>query len=194
MQNSLNPRGHPGQRASPPLATAELATRECRAPSPASEREALVLISESITESRDGVLQRLAETALDLCSAGSAGISVEERAGSDPPVFRWRAAAGRLAPWLGGTMPRDFSPCGVVLDSGSVQLMREPVNYYDYLAQFPPIAEVLLVPMRDGGVTIGTLWVVDHDGTRRFDREDAAVLERLSVFAAAALKVAFTRD
>lgn len=193
MPNSLPQDDRARRPSSPPLATDELATRDCRAASPASEREALVLITESITESRDGVLQRLAETALDLCSAGSAGISVEERNGSDPPVFRWRAAAGRLAPWLGGTMPRDFSPCGVVLDSGAVQLMREPVDYYDYLAEFPPIAEVLLVPVRDGSIPIGTLWVVDHDGARRFDREDAAVLGRLSVFAAAALRIAFAR-
>jgi len=181
--------------ADPPatLATIELATRPCRDARPAAERAALVLISEAITESRDGVLQRLAETARDLCSAGSAGISVEERDGTGPWFFRWRAAAGRLAPWLGGTLPRDFSPCGVVLDTGALQLMRDPVRQYPYLGDFPPITEVLLVPVRDGQVPIGTLWVVDHDGTRQFDREDASSLERLSWFAAAALRMATTR-
>jgi GAF domain-containing protein len=177
-----------------PLATAELATRPSRGTRPEAERKALVLISEAISESRDGVLQRLAETALDLCHAGSAGISVEEDDGTAPAVFRWRAVAGKLAPWLGGTMPRDFSPCGVVLDTGSVQLMTEPVRYYAYIASLPHVAEVLLVPVNDGARPIGTLWVVHHDDGRRFDRDDAHALERLARFAAAALQMSVAPD
>ena len=176
-----------------PLATAQLATRPSRATRPDVERHALVLLTEAIQESRDGVLQRLAETALDLCNAGSAGISVEEDDGVSPPVFRWRAAAGRFAPWLGGTMPRHFSPCGVVLDTGSVQLMTHPVRYYGYIAPFPYIAEVLLVPVNDGSRPIGTLWVVHHEADRHFDREDAQALERLARFVAAALQQTVAR-
>ena len=52
------------------------------------------------------VLQRLVELVLDLCRAGSAGLSVLEPGAADGAVFRWRAVAGAFAAHLGGTMPR----------------------------------------------------------------------------------------
>lgn len=179
---------HPG--AVLPLATSELDSRRCHAARPEAEVRAFALVCAAVAESHDGVLQRLAESALALCDAGSAGISVEEHDADGTAYFRWRAVAGRFAPYLGGIMPRSFSPCGVVLDTGALQLMTEPVRYYTFIAEFPHIVEVLLVPVAEGRHAIGTLWVVAHDDQRKFDAEDARTLQRLARFAAAALPVA----
>ena len=61
------------------------------------------------------ILQQLVETALELCGAQSAGISLLEEENGQP-IFRWHGVAGEYAPHLWSTTPREFSPCGTVLD------------------------------------------------------------------------------
>jgi PAS domain S-box-containing protein len=130
------------------------------------------------------VLQKLADTLLVLCRAGSAGVSILE---PDAGVFRWRAAAGRFAPILDGTIPRDASPCGVVLDRDTALLFDRPQRHFPDLARIdPPAHEVLLVPFHNGGKSVGTVWAVGHTPERKFDGEDARLLEILSRFASAA--------
>jgi hypothetical protein len=91
-------------------------------------------------------LQRLADTALGLCHAHSAGISLlEDEDGRK--IFRWHALAGRYAPHLWGTTPREFSPCGTVLDRDTPQLMHYLERHYTYFEQVSPqIVEALLIP------------------------------------------------
>src|SRR5688572_7709323 len=91
------------------LTTADLARR----PDHAAENGALVALAAEMAASPATILQKLADSALELCAADSAGVSVLEAEGGQE-VFRWRAAAGAFAPHLGGTMPRHASPCGVV--------------------------------------------------------------------------------
>lgn len=102
-------------------------------------------------------LQHL-ETALTLCGAHSAGISLlEEENGSK--IFRWHALAGEFAPHLWGTTPRDFSPCGTVFDTNQVQLMSNLDRHFQYFADVKPrIAEALPVPFHAGGEAVGTIW------------------------------------
>ena len=118
--------------------------------------------------------------------AQRAGVSLlEEEEGR--PIFRWHALAGRYAPHLWGTTPREFSPCGTVLDTDSTQLMSQLDRHYKYFAEVAPrISEALLVPFRVGGKAVGTVWVVSHDDARQFDAEDARVMETIAEFAAAA--------
>ena len=81
-----------------------------------------------------------------ICQADSAGISILE-SDDRKPIFRWHATAGDFPAYLGGTTPRDFSPCGVVLDRNAPQLMTNPVRYYPYIAELSPhVAELLLIP------------------------------------------------
>jgi signal transduction histidine kinase len=170
------------------IATHELLNRPSRAPDFEAENAALTALIEAMAQTPDIVLQKLADTALRLCQAGAAGVSIAEGNGRDD-VFRWRATAGNYAPYLGGTMPRHFSPCGVVLERNAPILMIGMERYYDYVSSLnAPPHEALLVPFQSDGVTVGTLWVVAHDDTRRFDGEDLRILQSLTHFAAMAVQ------
>ena len=124
------------------------------------------MLARELTHSPDSVLQRLVESAAELCRAGSAGISlIEEEKGRK--IFRWRAIAGQFAKNLLGTTPRDFSPCGVVVDRNAVELFSRPGLHYPYLDEVNPrISEALLAPFALGGERIGTVWVITHDDNR----------------------------
>ena len=173
------------------LITAELARRPSRPPDHAAESRALAALAREMAADPGAVLQRLVELVLDLCRAGSAGLSVLEPGGADDPVFRWRAVAGAFAPHLGGTMPRDASPCGVVIDRDEVLLFDRPGRFFRALRGVePPVREALLAPWHADGGPVGTLWAVAHDPDRRFDAEDARLLAGLAGFAAAAHRTA----
>ena len=77
------------------LKTAELKQRASRLPDFEAENRALVGLAEAMASSPKEILQRLVETALELCDAGSAGISlIEEENGEN--IFRWHALTGAL--------------------------------------------------------------------------------------------------
>jgi len=150
------------------------------------EARAMRELRAALAGSPRGVLQKLSEVALALCHAHSAGVSLLEKRG-DAAQFRWYAVAGEWQRLLWTTLPRDFSPCGTVLDRAGVQLMVEPVRHFTPLAALsPPVAEALLVPFSVRGELVGTVWVIAHDAECRFDAEDRRVLSRLTTFAAAA--------
>jgi len=145
----------------------------------------LVALAQTLANSPEHVLQQLVEAALELCRAQSAGISLlEEENGRK--IFRWHGIAGQFAPHVWGTTPREFSPCGTVLDTDRIQLMSRLDRHFTYFAQVEPrIAEALLIPFHVRGEAVGTIWVVSHDETRHFDAEDARVMTALGEFAAA---------
>ena len=168
------------------IRTQELNLRPPRQPNFEALAGALVTLAQTLANSPEEILQQLVETALKLCQAQSAGISLlEEEDGRN--IFRWHGVAGRYAPHLWGTTPREFSPCGTVLDTDSVQLMSGLDRHFTYFAEVdPPIAEALLIPFHVGGDAVGTIWIISHDDTRQFDAEDARVITALGEFAAAA--------
>jgi transcriptional regulator with GAF, ATPase, and Fis domain len=47
----------------------------------------------------------------------------------------------------------------------------------------PRIYEALLIPFHSDHKPIGTVWVVTHDSTRQFDREDERIVSTLAKFA-----------
>ena len=166
--------------------THELNRRQPRQPDFAAVISALVSLARTMADSPERTLQQLVEAALTLCHAHSAGISLLEDE-NGRKIFRWHGVAGEYAPHLWGTTPRDFSPCGTVLDTNQIQLMSHLDRHFRYFADVKPsIAEALLVPFHVGGEAVGTLWVISHDESRQFDREDARVLTTLGEFAAAA--------
>jgi signal transduction histidine kinase len=168
------------------LCTEELERRPARKPNLEAVTGALVTLAQTMANTPERTLQQLVESAMNLCLAHSAGISLlEEEDGQK--IFRWHGVAGKYAPHLWETTPRDFSPCGTVLDTGATQLMSHLDRHFSYFADVkPPIAEALLVPFRVAGKTVGTIWVISHDQTRQFDAEDARVMTTLGEFAAAA--------
>jgi signal transduction histidine kinase len=168
------------------ISTQELNSRPARQPDPEAVTGALVRLGHTMAESPERVLQQLVDTALELCHAQSAGLSLlEEENGRK--IFRWHGVAGESAPYRWGTTPREFSPCGTVLDTDQMQLMSQLDRHFTYFSQVRPrISEALLVPFHVAGEAVGTIWVISHDPARRFDAEDARVMATLGEFAAGA--------
>ncbi len=165
------------------LITKELARRESRPPDYAAENRAINELAREIANSPQTLLQRLVNLALELCGAGSAGVSILEleEAGS---FFRWHAIAGEWAPHAWGTLPRFASPCGTVLDRNCPLLFEHPERFFTAARGVePPIHEVLLVPFHVRGETVGTVWVLSHSPELLFQAEDARLLMSLSSFA-----------
>ncbi|HEY1465014.1 MAG TPA: GAF domain-containing sensor histidine kinase [Terriglobales bacterium] len=166
------------------ISTLMLSGRRTRAPNHVAENDALIALAEKLATSPDGILQMLAERALNLCQAQTCGISL---LGTDGTHFYWPALTGVWASHVGGSMPRGFSPCGTVLDRNAAQLMSHPERHFAYFAAVTPwIEEVLLVPFYVGGKAVGTIWVIIHDQSHRFDSEDLRIMTNLGIFAAAA--------
>jgi PAS domain S-box-containing protein len=169
------------------LATSELIRRPFREPNYRAETEALHELMEGFAQDPSKVLQRLVEVAMRCCGATSAGLSVDETDADGRRAFRWHATAGRFAPLLNTTLPYEASPCGHVVRTQTTQLMHRLELAYPIADTIDPwIREVLLAPFFTAGTPVGTLWVVDHGDSRRFDAEDRRILESLAGFAAIA--------
>ena len=176
------------------LCTDELNQRPSRPPDYETENRALLLLAQTLADSPRTILQTLADTILEVFKAGSAGISLltKEDGGK---TFYWPAIAGVWKPHIGGGTPRDFGPCGDVLDCGAPLLFRHFERRYPYLQPVAPLVEeCLLVPFYVQGTAVGTIWAIAHDERRRFDAEDRRQLENLSRFASAAFQVVEALD
>jgi PAS domain S-box-containing protein len=168
------------------LSTVELSRRPSRPPDHAAENQALIELARVMATSPDTILQQLAETALRLCRADSAGLSLLEDA-DRRSNFHWRAVAGQWASHLNGGTPRDFGPCGTVLDRNVALMCSHPELDFPYFGEITPLLEeALLIPLYVKGEALGTIWVVSHDARHRFDAEDLRVMTNLGIFAAAA--------
>jgi len=166
------------------LCTEELHRRPSRPPNYENENRALVKLSSALADSPSTILQTLAETILDITQCDSAGLSLLTKDGKTPDVcgkrFYWPAIAGMWNPHVGGGTPRDFGPCGDVLDQNRTLLFRHFERRYPYLLQVAPAAEeCLLVPFYVAGEAAGTIWAIMHSGRRKFDAEDDRVMASL---------------
>jgi PAS domain S-box-containing protein len=176
------------------LPTDELLRRPSRPPDYAAENQAIVALTKEMATSPEGILQRLAATALSLCRAHSAGLSLLED-GDQKSNFHWRAIAGRWTPHVNGGTPRDFGPCGTVLDQGVAMVCSHPELDFPYWSLIKPVLEEgLLIPFYIKSEAVGTIWVVAHDTSRRFDAEDLRVMNSLSTFAAGAYQTLLFRN
>jgi PAS domain S-box-containing protein len=176
------------------LCTEELHRRPSRLPDYENENRALVALAQVLADSPHTVLQTLADTLLDICQAGSAGVSLlttEE----DGKRFYWPAIAGSWKSHIGGGTPRDFGPCGDVLDRNTPLLFSHVERRYTYFKPvLPPVEEALLVPFYVGGKAVGTIWVVAHEEHRKFDAEDLRIMSSLGRFASSAYQVLLSLD
>ena len=162
----------------------ELSQRPSRPPDHAAENRALLKLARTMAVAPEGLLQELAETALTLCGAHTAGISLLE---PDKKRFYWPAIAGRWAEHVGGGTPREYGPCGTVLDCAVPLMFSHPERDFDYLAPVtPPVEEALLMPFYVDEKAVGTIWIIAHDHSRRFEVEDLRLVTNLGTFAAAA--------
>lgn len=169
------------------LCTNELDRRSKRPPDYETENRALVSLAQAMADSPRTILQTLAETILEVFKCGSAGISLLTE---DEKRFYWPAIAGVWSEHIGGGTPRDFGPCGDVLDRDIPLMFRHPERRYDYLQSIMPSPEeCLLVPFYVAGKAVGTIWAITHSQRRQFDAEDRRQLVSLGRFASSAYQV-----
>lgn len=174
------------------LRTEELRRRAARPPDHEKENRALVALAQALADSPQTVLQVLADTLLDVCRAGSAGISLLS-IDDGGKRFYWPAIAGSWKPHIGGGTPRDFGPCGDVLDRNSTLLFTHVERRYPYFQPVQPcVEEALLVPFYVGGKAVGTIWAVAHESGRKFDAEDERLMNSLGKFASSAYQMLAT--
>jgi signal transduction histidine kinase/ActR/RegA family two-component response regulator len=172
----------------------ELADRPARQPDYAAENKALVRLARAQTGPKTSLWQEIAEVALAVCEAGSAGISLVEGSGENRS-FRWQAVAGVCAGLRGKTTAWNECPCGVTLQKGTPQLFIRPQLHFSCLRVAEvDVAEGVVVPIASGDVQLGAIWVMSHTAERRFDREDVRILSNLAIFAGAALTIVDARD
>lgn len=173
------------------LCTEELHRRPSRPVDYEMENRALVKLVSALADSPSTILQTLAETILDITQCDSAGLSLLTKDGNSPDVsgkrFYWPAIAGTWNPHVGGGTPRNFGPCGDVLDQNRPLLFRHFERRYPYLLPVIPAAEeCLLVPFYVAGEAVGTIWAIMHSDRRKFDAEDDRVMASLGKFASSA--------
>jgi PAS domain S-box-containing protein len=176
------------------LRTEELDRRRSRPPDFEKENRALVALTQALSDSPHTILQTLAETILNICDCGSAGISLLTTHDGGKR-FYWPAIAGQWQPHIGGGTPRDFGPCGTVLDRNCPLLFTHVERVYTYFEPVtPPVEEALLVPFYVENRAVGTIWAVAHDHSHKFDAEDKRKLLSLGRFASAAYQAVISLD
>lgn len=166
--------------------TEELFNRPSRPPDHKVESAALLALASSLADSPRTILQTLADKVLEVLQIGSAGLSLLTR---DEKRFYWAAIAGAWRSHIGGSTPRNFGPCGDVLDQNHWMLFTHWERRYPYLMAAPLADEGLLVPFYVNDKAVGTIWAVAHDPDRKFDAEDLRLLESMSRFASTAYQV-----
>src|SRR5712692_8104706 len=119
------------------LCTEELNRRPMRPRDYETENRALVSLAQALAESPRTILQTLADKMLEVFQAGSAGLSLLTK---DGKRFYWPAIAGMWKPHIGGGTPRDFGPCGDVLDRNVPLLFTHFERRYPYLLPVTPPA------------------------------------------------------
>jgi signal transduction histidine kinase len=168
------------------LCTEELLNRPSRLPDHKLENSALVALTSALADSPRTILQTLADKVREVLQVDSAGLSLLTK---DEERFYWAAIAGAWQPHIGGGTPRDFGPCGDVLDHNRSMLFTRWERRYPYLSTAMPLAdEGLLVPFYVNGKAVGTIWAIAHDPHRKFDAEDLRLLESMGRFASAAYR------
>jgi PAS domain S-box-containing protein len=173
------------------LCTEDLQSRPSRPPDCEKENRALVKLVSALADSPSTIFHTLAETIQDITQCDSAGLSLLTKDGKTPHVdgqrFYWPAICGMWGPHVGGGTPRNFGPCGDVLDQNRTLLFTHFERRYPYLTPVSPAAEeCLLVPFYVDGKAVGTIWGIMHSNRRKFDAEDERVMASLGKFASSA--------
>jgi GAF domain len=159
------------------LCTEELNRRPSRAPDYQADSRALVALAQALADSPRTILQTMAEKMLEVFQCDSAGFSLLTKDGKN---FYWPAIVGMWQPHIGGGTPRNFGPCGDVLDCIRPLLFSHWERRYPYLLAAMPVAEEgLFVPFYVDGKAVGTIWVIAHNDRRKFDAEDMRQLVSL---------------
>jgi signal transduction histidine kinase len=169
--------------------SSKIQARPHRMPNLEAESKALRILARMMAHSPRQVPDTLLHLALELCRAGTAGISEAETLPENKRVFHWTNVAGVLKKYSGGFTPRDSSPCAVAFDRKAPQLFKYPARQFQDLHDIPvQVVEALVIPFV-GAARAGTIWIFSHDEGVGFDNEDVRMMTNLADFANAALHV-----
>src|SRR5262252_2421384 len=187
----------PGSRSAPLesiLCTEELRLRPFRPPDYETENRALAALAGALADPQSNILQTLADTILDVTQCDSSGLSLLTK-DDGGKRFYWPAIAGMWKPHIGGGTPRDFGPCGDVLDQNRTLLFQHFERRYPYFEPVTPLVEeCLLVPFYVDGRAVGTIWAITHSDHHKFDAEDDRVMASLGKFASSAYQAVQSID
>jgi DNA-directed RNA polymerase specialized sigma24 family protein len=153
--------------------------------------EGMNRLARVFVESPTNILPELVAAAVDLCGADSAGVTIEEKDGTDDDFYRWVAIAGQYSGFgfLNATLPRYPNPCGVTLERNCPQSYRVGQPFFDILGvKAPTVTDGLLLPWHTEE-TRGTIWIVAHDRDEAFDGEDCRMMQALANFAATGVQL-----
>ena len=141
------------------LCTEELQRRQSRVPDYNKENDALVALLGALLESHSNILQTLAETILDVTQCDSSGVSLLTK-DDGGKRFYWPAIAGMWKPHIGGGTPRDFGPCGDVLDRNCTLFFKHFERRYAYFLPITPLVEECLLAISRSIIAAhgGRLW------------------------------------
>jgi hypothetical protein len=152
------------------------------------QMEGLQRLSHALLEKPETILQELVQTAVDLCGADSAGISLEKDDRSDKEFYRWVATAGTYSGFLNAILPRYPSACGMCLERGHAQHFTVSKKFFDILGvEAPLVTDGILLPWQTEE-TRGTIFVMAHGRTEAFDQNDARLMNMLADFVAMGFK------
>jgi len=166
----------------------EFLERRLHARDPAAQLEGLQRLARAFVERPETVLQELVDSAVSLCGADSAGISVERPEKSENDYYHWIVTAGEYAGFLNAVLPHEPSACAICLERGRPQLFRVSQRFFDLMGiQAATVTDGILLPWQVDGQQ-GTVWLMAHGREMAFDGEDLKLMEVLAEFAAMGIR------
>lgn len=176
------------------LVTSKLRSRR-RRPNLEDENAALRRLARVMAETPERLVDTLPDIALELCEAGSAGLSVLETLPSGDEVFRWTNLVGALSPFVGGVTSKEESASCTTTERNSPQLFLYPARYFRYAKKLEPaVVEALVLPVRMGHKDRCVIWIVSHLPSVHFDAEDVRIMTALADFTSSGLRLLRSRD
>ena len=179
MENHL-----PGVEIRNAAGARDFESRPTRARDVQAERDAYLRMAQLFLSGPNEILHELVNSALELCQAKGAGISLLEG-----DHFRWVATGGAFAAFRDAQLPADTSPCTLCLARDVPQIFSVDKPYYDLIGVPPmPFTDGLLIPWHADGVD-GTLWVIPSTEGPLLDTDDLRLLSSFANMAALAVRI-----
>jgi hypothetical protein len=148
-------------------------------------------LATALLQDPDSILQWLVDSALEVCGADSAGISMERhfdsssnaRFDSGAICYQWIATAGQYGHLTNAVIPCKPSACDICLGRGRAQLYRLSESFLLSIGvDAARVTDGLMVPWEIEGRR-GTIWILAHGRTEAFDQRHLETLELLARFA-----------
>jgi len=153
-----------------------------------AQMEAMNRLAQAFIECPETLLQELVNSAIAMCGAESAGISIQNSKEDGEIFYNWVATAGEYAPFFNAILPSSPSACGQCIERGTPQIFRVNQRFFDLMkVDAPVVTDGILIPWQIDD-THGTIWIMSHTRDVAFDSNDCRMMEVLANFAAMAVR------